>query len=366
MCVTNTTDVDQHAANEPKAKDQPADAQPAIIQEQSTPEPVSNPAPSLAASETVAAEETKSAPDLGDAPAPVQQTPLRQPPAVEPRCLNCNEPLLGQYCAHCGQSIHHHIHSTWAAVSEFIEDLFHADHRVWRTLFPLLFKPGLLTVEYLRGRRVSYTPPFRLYIVLSLIFFLFASFDQPATAPNATAQQSGQRQDPCEITILDALPGQLGKQQRVIDACRTMTSGSEDFARVLSANISKMMFLFLPLIALVGKVLYAGSRRYYAEHLLFFVHFHAFFFLATTIGVLVSGLLRWLHRVGAGPWNIAADLLTAAIVIYVPIYLYRAMRRMYGQGRFVTTIKFAVLTVAYLVTLLSTFLLLLAVTALSL
>jgi len=201
---------------------------------------------------------------------------------------------------------------------------------------------------------------------LSLIFFLFASFDQPATAPNAAAQQSGQRQDPCEITILDALPGQLGKQQRVIDACRTMTSGSEDFARALSANIPKMMFLFLPLIALVGKVLYAGSRRYYAEHLLFFVHFHAFFFLATTIGVLVSGLLRWLHRVGAGSWNIAADLLTAAIVIYVPIYLYRAMRRMYGQGRFVTTMKFAVLTVAYLVTLLSTFLLLLAVTALSL
>ena len=40
-----------------------------------------------------------------------------------------------------------------------------------------------------------------------------------------------------------------------------------------------MMFIFLPLIAVVMFVLYLGSGRYYVEHLLFFVHFHAFFFL---------------------------------------------------------------------------------------
>ena len=96
------------------------------------------------------------------------------------RCLNCEAVLTGEYCSRCGQHVHHHVHSTPEMIGEFIEDLLHADHRIWRTLKPLLFRPGLLTAEYLRGRRVSYTSPFRLYIVLSLIFFLSASLSGSA------------------------------------------------------------------------------------------------------------------------------------------------------------------------------------------
>jgi len=47
-----------------------------------------------------------------------------------------------------------------------------------------------------------------------------------------------------------------------------------------------MMFIFLPLIAAVLSLLYIRSGRYYVEHLLFVVHFHAFFFL-TGIAVLL-------------------------------------------------------------------------------
>jgi hypothetical protein len=39
----------------------------------------------------------------------------------------------------------------------------------------LWFKPGKLTQEFVAGRRASYLPPFRLYLVLSIIFFLAAS-----------------------------------------------------------------------------------------------------------------------------------------------------------------------------------------------
>ena len=62
------------------------------------------------------------------------------------------------------------------------EDLTHADSRLWRTLGALLFRPGFLTAEFLGGRRARYLPPVRLYLVLSVAFFLFAAATQPKLA----------------------------------------------------------------------------------------------------------------------------------------------------------------------------------------
>ena len=69
-------------------------------------------------------------------------------------------------------------------------------------------------------------------------------------------------------------------EPRLRDACRKIIADQQSFGRALFDNIPKMMFIFLPLIAAVMAVLYVRSGRYYVEHLLFVVHFHAFFFLA--------------------------------------------------------------------------------------
>jgi len=52
--------------------------------------------------------------------------------------------------------------SLWGLVKDVVGDLLNADSRVWRTLWPLAFRPGLLTEDFLRGRRARYTPPFRM------------------------------------------------------------------------------------------------------------------------------------------------------------------------------------------------------------
>ena len=51
------------------------------------------------------------------------------------------------------------------------------DSRLWRTLIPLAVRPGQLTLDYLEGRRARFMPPFRMYLVLSIVFFLVAFFD---------------------------------------------------------------------------------------------------------------------------------------------------------------------------------------------
>ena len=114
-------------------------------------------------------------------------------------------------------------------------------------------------------------------------------------------------------------------------------------------------------------VLYLGSGRFYVEHLLFFVHFHAFFFLCgIAILVLERSSSMLVDTVVGSGLKTAEDVLTAVVVFYVPYYLYRAMRRVYGQGRIVTLLKYSLLLVGYLAFMTLTVLGLLAYTALTL
>lgn len=95
-----------------------------------------------------------------------------------PACANCGSLLTGKYCSRCGQRHDDHpVHHFWHFVSEATEDLTHADSRLWRTLSALLFRPGLLTREFLEGRRARYLPPVRLYLVVSVIFFIIVGLN---------------------------------------------------------------------------------------------------------------------------------------------------------------------------------------------
>ncbi len=92
--------------------------------------------------------------------------------SADARCLNCNVVLDGQYCWNCGQRGNTRLISLMELVRDAVGDMFELDSRMWRTLMPLLRRPGYLTAEYLRGRRARYMPPFRMYLVLSFLFFL--------------------------------------------------------------------------------------------------------------------------------------------------------------------------------------------------
>jgi hypothetical protein len=175
--------------------------------------------------------------------------------------------------------------------------------------------------------------------------------------------------DPCSPENLKIGFGPEGKttEDRARDACRKIVADGKGFGRAVYENIPKMMFIFLPLIAAVMFVLYLGSGRYYVEHLLFFVHFHAFFFLSGIVVVVLARLGERLAGTGAGGVLQSAEgFLLLILVFYVPYYLYRAMRRVYGQGRIVTLLKFSTLGVGYLVFMTLTLVGLLFYTALTL
>jgi hypothetical protein len=136
--------------------------------------------------------------------------------------------------------------------------------------------------------------------------------------------------------------------ERVKQICLdNQARGSENFKDALLDNVPVALIVLLPLMALVLKVLYPLSRRYFVEHLLFFVHFHAFFFLMLILQILFSRAADLL-----GPEDSAVDNISVLILVvasfYIPVYLYKAMRHVYGQGFFITFLKYLMLTIAYI------------------
>lgn len=91
-------------------------------------------------------------------------------------CENCHANVQGMYCSQCGQSVESTLRYFWSVILHLLEDILSFDSRANRTLFPLLFRPAFLTNEYIAGRRVHYVPPLRLYLFISIIFFLSLNF----------------------------------------------------------------------------------------------------------------------------------------------------------------------------------------------
>jgi len=91
-------------------------------------------------------------------------------------CDNCHAQVSGLYCGTCGQSVESTLKYFWTVILHLLDDILSFDSRASRTLFPLLFRPGFLTNEYIKGRRVHYVPPLRLYLFISIVFFISLKF----------------------------------------------------------------------------------------------------------------------------------------------------------------------------------------------
>lgn len=299
------------------------------------------------------------------APAPLATLPPAVPAvtaAGAQRCENCGNEVAQRYCGACGQRLEPPVHSLWHFSQVATEDLTHADSRLWRTLGALLFKPGRLTAEFLAGRRARYLPPVRLYLVLSVVFFLIASAigtrfavmqfddskalaapkikgpeDVPALQPkaNETPQQRADRL--CADANYNG-PWESTLQPAFKQACRkSIIDNGRELQVAFLHNIPRAMFVFLPLLAALMMLLYWRPPHYYVEHLLLFVHNHACVFLVAALALLLNKFAP--HIPG----------LNFALFVYFAWYVYRSMRVVYHQGRALTLSKLVLLACFYLV-----------------
>jgi hypothetical protein len=251
---------------------------------------------------------------------------------------------VGSYCAQCGQKAVNLHRPFPQLLSDVIDDAFSLDTRLVRTLRPLLFRPGLVTRDYLTGRRVSYVPPLRAYLIAALVFFgLFAIF------PNRLRVEVFMKGEKPTLTgsrMTFELPAQVPFiDRRYQEAAAAAKANPEEFARVLGAQIPRSFFLLLPLFALLLELFYR-RQGYYHEHLVFSLYYHSFLFIVFAGFFLLGwtdGLLPGLVRAAIG----------VGLLVWLVSYLPLALRRVYGGSWPRTLLKLTGLGVLYLMVFLA-------------
>lgn len=277
-------------------------------------------------------------------------------------CKNCGASTQGNYCQQCGQATHLHMPSAREFLHEFIAHYVALEGKLWKTLALLIAKPGMLTREYIEGRRVRYLEPLRVYLTFSIIFFaLFkisgvevARFEDPSPAL-ASAVAEGRAK---ETVLGPAVGASAAEYERVL---ATLDKKASNVHPVLRERVARFMslspvaqkaalkqafysytpyaiFAMMPLFALYLKILYLGSGRRYGEHFLFALHVNAFAFLMLSVMILIPETWKFI---------------TFALLLWLVFYLPLAMRRVYDSGWVGTVIRWVVLIFAHIVTLVS-------------
>lgn len=278
-------------------------------------------------------------------------------------CLNCGEPTPGNFCPSCGQRNADYRVSFRELWGDALDGLFQIDSRIARTLLPFLFRPGFLTREYNAGRRTRYSSPLRIYLLLSVAYFFALSLLQlntPLQLGTAQGGDKGHGESKVEATppgksdgkgdgkgeddVSDLPKINLGWRpleqhaERQIKMLQKLDpqEATRRLKDVFLSQVSKALFFVLPLFAMLLKLLYLRSRRFYIEHLTFALHLHAFLFFLLLLCLLQP----------------ARDHLgLMALLGYT--HLVVALRTVYGQSWLRTLIKSTLLLLLYTFVLLT-------------
>lgn len=102
------------------------------------------------------------------------------------KCLNCAHPLdiSDKFCPNCSQANTTKKLSFSDFFSEFFASIISYDSKLRKTLSSLVFRPGKISKDYIQGKRLTYTNPFRFLLSLAFIYFIMISFSSDFSGLN--------------------------------------------------------------------------------------------------------------------------------------------------------------------------------------
>jgi hypothetical protein len=266
---------------------------------------------------------------------------------IEKICANCGLQLFmeNKFCPQCGQKFRDLNVSISHLFGEAIEGFLHFDNKSFQTVWKLIRCPGFLTSEFIKGRRVRYVAPVRLYILISFIFFLLLGLpDRKSGVPekNGFSDFSISFYGINSSDIREFTPAQLDSVLQKKDIKPTAfnkylinqlkrigTGGKGEFGNLLMKAVSYMMFALMPVFAMFVYLLHRKNMIRYIGALIFSVHLHCFMFIVSIFYLLLD------RFIGISEYLILVPLI-------FPIYLYSAFRQVYGDSRIRALLKILV------------------------
>ncbi|MEZ6001713.1 DUF3667 domain-containing protein [Hyphomonas sp.] len=317
-----------------------------------------------------------------------------QPPG-EP-CRNCGTVVMERYCTRCGQLASNFHRPFFSLVASSLADTFALDSRLWRSVPLLLFRPGRMTRDYLDGKRARYVPPFRMFLLSSVLFFLtvfglgdrlgwYAGWNINSGAGLERSAET--RADAIAALKLELEDENLGEEGRAAleSTLATLEAGVElpfvnedgtvdrdalhdaidkateegvspeetqafqaagdQFARVFENQdrfaarfrewAPRFSLMFMPLLALMLTLVYIWKPKVYIyDHVITSLHFQTFIYCQLFLLIIAGALLH----IGAG-WLVAIG------TTWGVFYLHRQLRVTYGTGFFMAALRTSILLI---------------------
>ena len=211
-------------------------------------------------------------------------------------CPNCSAPLSGPFCSSCGQRQMDLDQPFREIAGEAMESFLSFDTRILRTLWPLVRRPGMLTVDFLAGRRARYVHPFKLYFAFCVLLFLGLAMSGYSVIQIGESEDivTGVRVDVSEEEGVEEAAEASEKPSflaRVLTPIGDLAENDPDrLNRIFTDRLAKSIILLVPVFALLLLALYRGRR--YVAHLVFSLHLHSFAFLALVVGLVIDLAVR--------------------------------------------------------------------------
>lgn len=300
------------------------------------------------------------------------QTTADPPGAGEGTCPDCGAALVGRFCHACGQDSRPRNLPMKDLVGNVLAESFNLEGRTFLTADAMLRRPGELLVAFREGRGL-YTTPFKLFLIVSAVFFVFLVWTDvaiyqflpvrtgagPITAelvPNGVRLIGGALRDVFlfpraadataqeTIAALEAArPGADAVQMRAIDDFIQYQRAWTDLNATLETWLPRLLWLLMPIYGLMLWPLFGGRRRMLVEHFVFALWAHCLIFillvLFATLNWVGLKLSFWLLALpylayftlaarryyavstAGAAWRGAVHLLAFFLVAWVPLSL---------------------------------------------
>jgi hypothetical protein len=317
-------------------------------------------------------------------------------------CKNCEYEFKGRFCPNCGQKVDEFDRPIGYILHFYLSHSFAFDNRTFRTLKYLIFKPGYITTEFFKGRRIRYISPFQILMVLSFIFFLLLQNLSEQSLNNITKEDfSGNstiEADSIHTTVNNILTASLPishneenlqkpdtfpenkdtltqedsisdtslsytgniradlnkmadsyeknlartispKEQEKIRSKITMCRNPEILFSKILKLLSWAFFALVPFLALILKLTYIRHKLMYIKHLIFSTHTQSYLFTVMII-IAVYALL----------FNSGLSAISTILLLTIPVYHVIALKKFYGGGYLKTIGKYIIISFFYMIT----------------
>ncbi|UYZ60887.1 DUF3667 domain-containing protein [Hymenobacter latericus] len=249
-------------------------------------------------------------------------------------CANCGTALQGAYCHSCGEKrLGYHDYALGHFLEHAVDTTTHFDFKVLKGMWSLLARPGRMTADILRGRRVPWPKPLQLFLIANLLFVFVAHriglkiFNTPLNYH------------------LDNWYGRWALEQINNLTIRRKTSAAqltEQFNHLADVLSKSLIFVFIPLVALALAALLWRRRRYYLEHVVTATHYMSLLLLLQLLMVgPVLLLLQAAPYVLGRPLTYSESDQTIGVLMLLALtgWGYGLLRRTYGGGRWLPLLQ---------------------------